>query len=335
ARSDGADGPYSLECDLRPIDDELAQAAAELDVALAKIVRSFSALADCLRRLLDEQNETLEKPTRTRMDAAIRGLDRRGRATVPGWRLMLADLLGDPNADFVDWMSVERIQGREIDVGLHRHWVDPSRPFAEAVLEPLHGGLITSATLRDQVTEADDPDGMSWANAEVRTGVLHLPTPVARSHFSSPFDYAEQARVLVVQDINRNSADQVAAAYRDLFRASGGGALGLFTAVNRLKAVYERIVGPVESDGYPLYAQHVDAIDTGTLVDIFRAEQDACLLGTDAIRDGVDVQGHSLRLMVLDRTPWPRPDILYRARREAFGGGKFTDMMTRLRLQQA
>jgi ATP-dependent DNA helicase DinG len=42
-------------------------------------------------------------------------------------------------------------------------------------------------------------------------------------------------------------------------------------------------------------------------VDIFRAEEDACLLGTDAIRDGVDVPGRSLRLLVFDRIPWPRP----------------------------
>jgi ATP-dependent DNA helicase DinG len=33
--------------------------------------------------------------------------------------------------------------------------------------------------------------------------------------------------------------------------------------------------------------------------------------------------------------PWPRPDILYRARRAAFGGSTYTDMITRLRLKQA
>jgi len=51
---------------------------------------------------------------------------------------------------------------------------------------------------------------------------------------------------------------------------------------------------------------------------IFRGEEQACLLGTDAVRDGVDVPGRSLRLIVFDRVPWPRPDILHRARREAF-----------------
>ena len=87
--------------------------------------------------------------------------------------------------------------------------------------------------------------------------------------------------------------------------------------------------------GLRLYAQHVDAMDIGTLIDIFRAEENACLLGTDAVRDGVDVPGRSLRLIVFDRVPWPRPDIVHRARREAFGGRAYDEMLTRLRLKQA
>ena len=34
-------------------------------------------------------------------------------------------------------------------------------------------------------------------------------------------------------------------------------------------------------------AQHVDAIDTPTLVDIFPAEEDACLLGIDEAVRGI------------------------------------------------
>ncbi|MEP6146387.1 MAG: helicase C-terminal domain-containing protein, partial [Nisaea sp.] len=93
--------------------------------------------------------------------------------------------------------------------------------------------------------------------------------------------------------------------------------------------------GAIDEADLPLYAQHVDGLDLSTLIDIFRAEEHACLLGTDAVRDGVDVPGNALRLIVFDRVPWPRPDILYRARRSAFGGGSYTDMLTRLKLKQA
>ena len=45
--------------------------------------------------------------------------------------------------------------------------------------------------------------------------------------------------------------------------------------------------------------------------------------------------GRSLRLIVFDRVPWPRPDILHRARKPVFGGASYEDHIARLRLRQA
>jgi ATP-dependent DNA helicase DinG len=126
----------------------------------------------------------------------------------------------------------------------------------------------------------------------------------------------------------------VAAAYRALFLAAGGGGLGLFTAISRLRAVHGRIADALQAEGLPLLAQHVDGYDVSTLIEIFRAEPETCLLGTDAVRDGVDVPGPSLRLIAFDRVPWPRPDIVHKARRAYFGAG-YDDMITRLRMKQA
>jgi ATP-dependent DNA helicase DinG len=174
-----------------------------------------------------------------------------------------------------------------------------------------------------------------WQSAETRTGAAHLPYPVRREQFASPFDYGSKTRVIVVTDVTRENMDQLAAAYRELFIASGGGALGLFTAISRLRAVARRLARPMSEKGLPLYAQHVDPMDTATLVDLFRAERDACLLGTDAVRDGVDVPGDSLRLIVMDRVPWATPTILETARKHAFGPKIYVDMTVRLRLRQA
>ena len=99
--------------------------------------------------------------------------------------------------------------------------------------------------------------------------------------------------------------------------------------------MHQRIAPALEARGLLLLAQHVEAMSTATLVDIFRAEEDSCLLGTDAVRDGVDVPGRSLRLIVFDRVPWPRPDILHRARKPVFGGAQYSDQIARLRLRQA
>ena len=53
------------------------------------------------------------------------------------------------------------------------------------------------------------------------------------------------------------------------------------------------------------------------------------------MRVGVDVPGRSLRLLVFDRVPWPRPDILHKARRARFGGKGYGDAVARGRIAQA
>ena len=66
-----------------------------------------------------------------------------------------------------------------------------------------------------------------------------------------------------------------------------------------------------------------------------RDDPHSSLLGTDALRDGVDVPGDSLRLVVLENIPWPRPTVLHSARKLAGGGTVWDDMVVRARLAQA
>lgn len=331
ARARAREAGYSLETDLDPPIDGLIDAAQALAQKLLEIEAPLKILADRLAHRLEDEAAGLETGDRQRIEAAIRGLQRRGMIELGGWRRMLEEIERERSPEFVDWLAVDRIDGQETDVGMHRHWVDPTRPFAALVAKPAHGVLLTSATLTDG---SGDPM-RDWEFAEERTGTRHLPEAPLRVRVPSPFDYAARTRVFIVTDVRRDDVAQVASAYRELFLAAGGGALGLFTAIARLRAVHGRIAAPLEAAGLPLLAQHVDGMNTATLVDIFRAEEDACLLGTDAVRDGVDVPGRSLRLIVFDRVPWPRPDLLHKARRRAFGGARYDDRLTRLRLKQA
>jgi ATP-dependent DNA helicase DinG len=235
----------------------------------------------------------------------------------------------DDDPEFVDWFEGVFLYGRVVDTAYRRHWVDPTAPLAGAVLSRMHGVLVTSATLTDPTL--DDP----FSLARLRTGAARLPASPETLRLASPFDYGASARALVITDVARDDPRQVAAAMRELFAAAGGGALGLFTAIRRLRAVHGLMVGPLAERGLALYAQHVDPLDAGALIDIFRAEQDACLLGTDAVRDGIDVPGRSLRLLVFDRVPWPRPDLLHKARRDRFGATAYDDAVARARIAQA
>ena len=331
ARARETGNPYSLEAEVHPPLPAVLDSAAALAEALHRLQEPLKRFHARLAQRLDDEAANLDSDTRRRIDAICRSIERRGLNQLTAWRGMLAALREDTPAEFVDWLAVERLDGRDHDIGLYRHWIDPSIPFAASVLAPAHGAVITSATLTDGSGDAE----ADWSAAEARVGATHLPRPALRARVPSPFDYARQTRVFVVKDLRRDDMDLVAAAYRELFLAARGGALGLFTAISRLRAVHQRIGAPLEASGLSLYAQHVDPMDTATLVDIFRAEEDSCLLGTDAVRDGVDVPGRSLRLIVFDRVPWPRPDIPHRARRALFGNRTYDDSLTRLRLKQA
>ena len=287
------------------------------------------------RQVSTQQRDYLGQDNRRRIDSLIRSIERRAEDTLMAWIAMLRDLEMDPPAAFVDYFRVERVDGRDRDLGYFRHFIDPTDPLIKTMSGHSHGILVTSATLTSgQAEKEDGPIVDPWGTAESRTGARHLAKPALRVKVSSPYDYGQNSQILIVGDVPKDRPQAVASAYKRLFLAANGGSVGLFTAVSRLVAVQRAIVEDVELAGLRLLAQHVDPIATGTLIDIFRDEVDSCLLGTDAVRDGVDVPGRSLRQIVFDRVPWPRPDIVHKARREAFGGREYDEMVVRLKLKQ-
>ena len=339
ARAEDADAGYDAECDLHPLNPGVAEAGAALEEAMGRIEAPLKALEANVTAMLDDPDAELELGDRIRLDTARRIVDRRALRPLTAWRAMLKALAAPPpepggRRPFVDWLALSRRGGEVSDAAFHRHHLDPTEPFAAAVAAPAHGLVITSATLRD----SGEHDGeAAWLEAEARTGANHLPRPAIRAAVPSPFDYATQTLALVVTDVARD-ANGPATAMEALFKASGGGALGLFTAIRRLRDAQSRMAPGLEAAGHPLYAQPVDAMGNATLVDVFRAEEDSCLLGTDALRDGVDVPGRSLRLLVFDRVPWPRPTILHRERRLHLSHGRpksYDDAIARHRLRQA
>ncbi|MDT8871072.1 hypothetical protein RAA17_08210 [Komagataeibacter rhaeticus] len=187
---------------------------------------------------LDEALETeadwLDTPMRERIAAASRSIRRRALARVDGWCAMLGSIQAEkPQVDgetpqYIDYIRMDRREGQnpgERDVGLYRHWLDPTIPFASVLAAPAHGVLVTSATLRDET-------GMHRM-MKGRTAPGMRPKPVrARSicpprHpgvLPSPFDYARQSRAFIITDVAHDDPAALAGAYRTLFMASNGGA---------------------------------------------------------------------------------------------------------------
>ena len=330
----GMEAGYGIETETSQLPGELVEAAGTAAQALAQIRTPLLKLAGRLEAVLEDAPDWLDGQGRARIEGARHSLAWR-IDLIAAWEALLLRLGGPPDPEFVDWLAVDRNDAREFDVGLYRHWLDPMKPFAKVVLEPAHGIMLTSATLTDR-----DESGPDWPHAIAKSGAPHLDLVPKTTQADSPFDYAGRAEVLIVTDIRRGDIPALAGAYARLIEASDGGVLGLFTAIRRMRAVYGRIADRLARAGLPLFAQHVDPIDTGTLTDIFRDDARASLLGTDALRDGVDVPGRSLRCVVMESVPWPRPTILHRARRaaaaqEAGGAQRYDDRIIRARLAQA
>jgi ATP-dependent DNA helicase DinG len=331
--SGGIEAGYAIETEAAGLPGEVIEAASAAAEALASIRVPLIRLGGRLEAILADPPDWLDAQGRARIEGARFALTWR-IDLIAAWEALLDRLGGPADPEFVDWLAVDRSDAREFDVAIHRRWLDPMKPFARVVLEPAHGVMLTSATLTDRTTEGDTSQAQ-WASAIARSGAAHIDSAPMLSAATSPFDYAARAEVLIVTDIKKGDLPALAGAYARLIEASGGGVLGLFTAIRRLRAVYGRIADRLARAGLPVYAQHVDPIDTGTLVDIFRDDPRASLLGTDALRDGVDVPGQSLRCVVLEQVPWPRPDILHKARRAAGGGSAYDDRIIRAKLAQA
>ena len=335
------ESPYDLQTSLHPAPELVKGAAQPFAAALAAIVKPLTRLASMLKTVLDDNADTLDTAGRGRVEGAIRGIELHASGPLNAWQLMLSDISGGARDGFVDWMQIDRQDGQDRDVGMARHWLDPTIPFAHSVLEKAHGAVITSATLQDHAAAKSSsaasqttPIG-GWQSAITLSGAAHLDHAAMRVSFDSPFDYRNQTRIFVVNDIERDRPETTASAMAGLMTAADGGSLGLFTAIRRLQAVYPALADRLEAAGLPLYAQHIDQMNLQTLLAMFREDPESCLLGTDAVRDGIDVPGAALRLIVFDRMPWPRSDILFSARADWQGRDNWTERQTRLKLRQA
>lgn len=142
----------------------------------------------------------------------------------------------------------------------------------------------------------------------------------------SPFDYGRQGMLYVAAHLPRPGAGGIGEEALDelaaLIEAAGGRTLGLFSshkaAVTAADAIRARLDVPV------LY-QLDDQLPT--LMKEFAAQPRACLFGSTALWQGIDVPGPTCSLVVIDRIPFPRPDDpITQARSEAveeYGGNGF------------
>lgn len=242
---------------------------------------------------------------------------------------------GGDDSNFVRWGSLGRAGRRGPMATIH--WTPISvAPILQAALwkEPRTvGAALVSATL--------STDG-GFGYIRRRLGIPEADPCVTETIVGSPFDYARRCLLYVPRHLPMPS-DNPGYAYDSanemlaLLEASRGGAFLLFTSYRALDAAYEHLT---QSDlPYPLLRQ--GEMPNSRLIQTFKDEKNAVLLGTQSFWEGVDVPGTNLRLVIIDRLPFAVPDSpLHKARVDEItqsGGDWFGDFalpQAQLKLKQ-
>lgn len=136
---------------------------------------------------------------------------------------------------------------------------------------------------------------------------LGVPDEAAEESLPSPFDYGEQAGLYIPRNLpeprDERWLDEATAEIRRLVAITRGGAFVLCTSVRVMRALHEAL-----KDDWP-YATWVQGqMPKRVLLDRFRAAQDGVLFATSSFWEGVDVPGHALRLVIIDKLPFDAPN---------------------------
>jgi len=143
----------------------------------------------------------------------------------------------------------------------------------------------------------------------------------------SPFDWDTQALCYLPsglpEPMSRGYTDALIDAIRPVLRASGGRAFVLFASHRALREAAEALRG----GPWPLFVQ--GEAPRAQLLQRFRESGNGVLLGAASFREGVDVAGDALSVVVVDKLPFAAPDDpVFEARLQAVrraGGNPFMD----------
>jgi len=207
-----------------------------------------------------------------------------------------------PGSDMVSFVTSQR--------GSARLTSAPMR--VSGVLAPVWSenvAILTSATI---------PPGLPQ-----RLGLAKTDDDIIR--VKSPFDYARRSLLYLAGDLpapnESGRTDAVHHRIQELISMSGGSALVLFTSWAALNDAVAALRGDLGA-GITLYAQ--DDMPKKMLLDRFRREESSCLFATRGYFQGVDIPGDALRLVIIDKVPFPAlQDPLLDARREHAGRESF------------
>jgi ATP-dependent DNA helicase DinG len=182
----------------------------------------------------------------------------------------------------------------------------PDESRAASVDEGQHVDLMEAEPEPEPPSERPVPRG-PFAFQRQRLGLTSDLYRIEELTVLSPFDFAAQALLYLPDDLPLPDAPAFAAAMtertRELIEQCDGGAFVLTTSLRSLQALGRSLAGRVGSRRLLVQGE----APKGKLLETFREAGDAVLLATSSFWQGVDIPGSALRLVVLEKAPFPVP----------------------------
>jgi DNA polymerase-3 subunit epsilon/ATP-dependent DNA helicase DinG len=215
-------------------------------------------------------------------------------------------ILAEPSRERILWVAQD---ANKKVISLHNAPLHVGNLVHEHLLKPKESVIFTSATLRTNNSFEYFQERLHlWGADEVAVG--------------SPFDYENNTLVYVPTDLPETNTPGYQKSFEagllDLVLHLKGRTLVLFTAYSQLRNTAKAIRGPLADAGIVVHQQG-DGTGRRQMLENFKNDDHAVLLGTRSFWEGVDIPGPDLSCVVIARLPFAVPsDPIVAARAETF-----------------
>lgn len=239
--------------------------------------------------------------------------------------------LSQTATDYVYW--VDRSGGKRRQVSLEAAPLELGPTLHQALFQQTRSVILTSATLAvgDEGGNGAGGNGAgSFDFFRERVGLANCDS----LRLGSPFDYAKQARLVLVQGLPDPSREPQPfehacfAALQHYIAQTQGRAFVLFTSYSMLRNAAAALMPWLVRENLELISQ-ADGVARGQMLRRFQETPRSVLFGADSFWQGVDVPGDALQNVIIPKLPFSVPDRpLLAARLEAIrirGGNPFME----------